>query len=291
MDRNLIQDRLDAYVAEGCDSGLIEPHLATCADCRRAVAELTVLRSAMAEAPQPLVPEALWHAIERRLDQAPAVGVRRGRRLRPLALAASVGLAISATMFALHRWGDGASKVVAAPSVDFDALLAHVARDGDRGLDQFLREHRARPVTPEEARTVAPDVRFSVPEALPGGFARQAVYALPFGQRHAVAARYQRGDELVCAIFHPAMSQAPGPDGQKRCTCTVGQHGGCMESRGQWNLLRVTEATGCRCTPEACQCDPTTCHCVVSRLNEPAELPAIVAAISRDEDAKVRRTE
>jgi len=86
-----------------------------------------------------------------------------------------------------------------------------------------------------------------------------------FGDAPGLAARYERGDEFLAAIFHKPV-QCMNQDSNRALPCVVGEHRGRKVSVGDWSMVHVT--------------DPTTCHCVLSRLDEAVELPLILDAVA-----------
>ncbi len=261
----------------------LEAHLVTCSSCQ---AELEALRGMAAElaAPPALpAPDALWTAIEQRLDderQTLASPVSRPARVSsnrpiwlrrvPLALAAAVVLAVGLSVFGPIWTGSSAQ----ASTVDFSVLLDALPLDAQKAFRKFLVLYDAREGSPVEARRYAPELNFDVPEVLPGGFHLQGVYLLRFGKLAGVAAMYDRDGEFLGAVFHrPVNRENFGPHADY--PCVVGRHEGHKVSVGRWKLVHLM--------------DPTTCHCVLSRLDERTELPAVMAAVAPELPAGGRR--
>jgi hypothetical protein len=252
----------------------LQAHLATCSTCQ---AELEALREVAMElgAPPTMpVPDALWTAIERRLDSEPQgltgpapsrtrVSTVRPIWLRrvPLALAAAVVLAVGLGVFGPVWTGSSAQ----ASTVDFSVLLNALPLDAQKAFRKFLVLYDAKEGSPVEARRYAPDLNFDLPEVLPGGFRLEGVYLLRFGELAGVAATYDRDGEFLGAVFHPPVDKENfGP--HRDYPCVVGRHEGHKVSVGEWKLVHLM--------------DPTTCHCILSRLDEQTELPGVVAAVA-----------
>jgi hypothetical protein len=80
-----------------------------------------------------------------------------------------------------------------------------------------------------------------------------------------VAAWYERAGEPLVVIFHPPV-QTEDFGTHKDYPCVIGEHRGQKIVVGSWKMVHLT--------------DSTTCHCVLSRLDERAELPAVMNAIA-----------
>ena len=252
----------------------LEAHLVTCSSCRAELEGLREMTADMARPPTMQVPDALWTAIEQRLDaESPTfagagspprrVSAVRPMWLRraPLALAAAVVLAVGLSVFGPLRTGSSAQ----ASTVDFSVLLNALPLDAQKAFRKFLVLYDAREGSAIEAKRYAPDLNFDVPEVLPGGFQLQSVYLLKFGKHAGVAATYDRNGDFLGTVFHrPVNKENFGP--HRDYPCVVGRHEGHKVSVGEWKLVHLTE--------------PTTCHCVLSRLDEQTELPAIMAAVA-----------
>ncbi len=253
--------------------GTLEAHLETCGPCRAELGKLRDMAADLAKPPGVPVPESLWMSIERRLDaepQAPStVAAPRGQpspawsiwyRRPPLAVAAVLALAIGLGIFGLV-WTEPS----ASAAVDYSVLLDALPRDARGAFRKFLMQYNAREASSLEAKRYAPNLNFDVPEVLPGGFRREAVYVLRFGDLPGVAASYQRDGEFLGVVFHrPVQKESFGP--HRDYPCMVGRHEGRTVSVGQWKLVHLM--------------DPTTCHCVLSRLDEQTELPGVMAAVA-----------
>ncbi len=264
---------LDAELPEAV-RGDVEAHLATCDSCRAELEAIRATTAQLASPPTAGVPETLWTAIEQRLVSEQRVQARTEPQHRralltrrtwlrrvPLALAAvfvvAVGLRILGPMWT------GSS--VHASTVDFSVLLNALPRDAREAFSKFLTHYDAKESSPAEARRFAPDLSFDVPKNLPGGFQRQNVYVLRFGDLAGVAVTYDRGGEFLGAVFHrPVNKEHFGP--HRDYPCVVGKHEGHKVSVGEWKLVHLM--------------DPTTCHCVLSRLDEQTELPDVMSAVA-----------
>ncbi len=252
----------------------LEAHLVTCSSCQAELEAFREMAAELAAPPTMLVPDALWTAIERRLDegvqttrgaepQRGSASVRRPLWIRciPLALAAVVVLAVGLSMFDSVWTGSSAQ----ASTVDFSVLLDALPLDAQKAFTKFLVLYDAKESSPAEARRYAPDLNFDVPEVLPGGFRLEGVYLLRFGKLPGVAAMYDRDGEFLGVVFHPPVDKENfGP--HRDYPCVVGRHEGHKVSVGQWKLVHLM--------------DPTTCHCLLSRLDEQTELPGIMAAVA-----------
>ena len=269
MDCEIAQPQLGLYMDKAMTTGeraALEAHLANCQRCVQELAEMTETVSALVPQAVVPVPEQLWSSIEARLDQADR---HRSHRLlgrifqRPPAMAASILFVIGAGVLATS-WVGGGSVASAAP-VDFSVLLEALPRDAQKAFSKFLARYDAKRSSPAEAKRFAPDLSFDVPEVLPGGFERQNVYVLRFGDLAGVAVTYDRNGEFLGAVFHrPVHKENFGP--HKDYPCVVGKHEGHKVSVGEWKLVHLM--------------DPTTCHCVLSRLDEQSELPNVMAAVA-----------
>lgn len=254
----------------------LEAHLATCDSCRAELEAIRATTAPLASPPTAVVPDTLWTAIEQRLDSEERVGAptepqhRRALRTRPtwlrrvpLALAAVFVLAVGLRILGPMWTGSSAQ----ASTVDFSVLLDALPRDAQEAFSKFLTHYDAKKSSPAEARRFAPDLSFGVPEILPGGFQRQDVYVLSFGELAGVAVTYDRNGEFLGAVFHrPVHKENFGP--HKDYPCVVGKHEGHKVSVGEWKLVHLM--------------DPTTCHCVLSRLDERTELPDVMSAVAPD---------
>lgn len=264
----------------------LETHLATCRSCAAELESLRKLVSELAEAPAAAPPDALWTAIERRLDREtqvsesddhaagetdrpvrpvgePSTRLKRARVVR-LALAAAVLFAVgigSIGSIGLIWTGSTAR----ASTVDFSVLLDALPLDAQKAFRKFLVLYDAKEGSPASAKHYAPDLNFDLPELLPGGFRLEAVYLLRFGKLPGVAATYNRDGEFLGAVFHrPVHKENFGP--HRDYPCLVGRHKGHKVSVGDWKLVHLM--------------DPTTCHCVLSRLEEESELPAVMTVLA-----------
>lgn len=249
-------------------------HLATCSSCRAGLDALRDMTSKLAAAGDVSVPDCIWTAIERRLDDdpgsfpraSPMRGGLSGERSRwprhlPLALAAAVVLAVGLGMVGLVWTGPRAE----AATVDYSVLLDALPLDAQKAFRKFLVRYDAKPSTPVAAKRFAPKLTFETPADLPGGFRLQAIYELRFGGHAGIAAEYDRGGEFLGAVFHPPLGHVRFGS-RADYTCVIGQSCGHTVQVGDWNLIHLT--------------DPTTCHCVLSRLDQQRQLPEIMAAIA-----------
>ena len=271
MDCDTAKSQLGLYLDRALpseDRAALDAHLTACSRCTRELAEMTEMVSALVPQTQASVPAQLWSAIEGRLHGAD----RGGRRTFPLrvfrfppALAASVLFVIGAGIFAAS-WIGGGAEAAAAP-IDFGVLLDALPLDANRAFVRFLTRYGARRVSPVEAKKYAPGLNFELPEALPGGFTLEEVFALRFGGNPGIAARYSKNGELLGAIFHPPVGREQYGT-HKDYSCVIGQHRGHQVSVGEWKLVHVT--------------DPTTCHCVLSKLDQSVELPAVMRRLVPD---------
>ena len=252
---------------------LLEAHLASCSACRSELESLRGAASEVAAIHNVPVPDTLWTAIQRRLDDShpssapadlrPTGSTLRRKRVRrlPLALAAAVGLAVGLGMLSF-AWTDSR---VQASTIDFTSLLDALPLDPQKAFRKFLVLYGAKEGSPFSAKRYAPELNFNIPQMLPGGFRLEAVYLLRFGKLPGVATTYDRDGEFLGAVFHrPVNKENYGP--HQDYPCVIGRHEGYKVVVGEWKLVHLT--------------DPTTCHCVLSRLDEQTELPGIMAAVA-----------
>ncbi len=242
----------------------VEAHVAACGSCAQDLESLRAVAHALAERAATRVPPELWGAIEGRL----ATTTTRRRFViftfrRVAAVAAVLLIALGIGLFGVPWGWDGARSAQAA-TVDFGVLLDKLKMDPDSAFDAFVAQYRPEVVSPAEARAYAPDLTFDLPDLLPGGFRRVAVYKLQIGDKHGVAARYARNGELLGFVFHPPILRMRFGDRENR-SCFIGKIQGHAVDVGDWTLSHLT--------------DPTTCHCVLTRRDK-SELPAIMAAIA-----------
>ncbi len=264
-----VTEQLGAYVDEELSSELratVEQHVGECEACANKLDELRGLAASLAAAETTRVPDELWGAIERGLDGDRSevfrrhVAVRRMARL-PWALAAVIALAVGLGLVGLLRTDSSAR----ASSVDFSVLLDALPHDAKQAFTKFVSHYDAKEASPEEAKLYAPELNFEVPQELPGGFLREAVYVLHFGELAGVAATYNRDGEFLGVVFHRPVHVGHCKP-HKDYPCVVGHQTGHKVSVGEWRLVHLM--------------DPTTCHCVLSRLNEQTELPPIMSAVA-----------
>ena len=245
----------------------LEAHLSTCDTCRAELESLRQLASSLAKPTAEAAPKALWDTIERRLDHARVVPLRKPKVLRfrrPLTLAASVAIVVGLGLVG-SVWMLGVASRAEAATVNFNMLLSAVGLDAPRAFREFVDAHGGRRIPAAEAHQEAPALNFAVPQHLPGGFDRVAVYALRFGEGVGIAAGYRRDGDFLAVIFHaPVLQEQYGT--HKDYPCVVGKHRGHMVEVGRWRLVHLT--------------DPTTCHCVLSTLDMETELPAVMAAVA-----------
>jgi len=176
-------------------------------------------------------------------------------------MAAAIVLAVGMGLYGLIQTGSSAQ----AEPVLFGTLLDALPLDAQKAFRKFLMLYDARPSSPVEAKKYASDLDFDVPEQLPGGFSLDAVYLLRFGNHPGVAATYDRNGEFLGTIFHPPV-QREDFGTHRDYSCVVGKHRGHKVEVGPWKLVHLT--------------DPTTCHCILSKLDNPADLARIVAAVA-----------
>lgn len=275
MDCQRIREQLGAYLDDEVPQDVrreVETHLSACPECTGELDALGRIPEILAPQEPVAVPDALWSAIEQRLDgdtqqetqRAPLTAKFHIFR-RPMTAAASVLFALGIGLVAialLHETTPTAS----ASTVDFSVLLDALPLDAQKALRKFLTLYDAKEIQPYTAHNRAPDLDFEVPETLPGGFRREAVYALRFGGAPGIAAEYYRDDgEFLAALFHPPVQQEDFGTHKDR-PCVIGQHRGHTVEVGPWRLVHLT--------------DPTTCHCVLSRLDLEYEVPAVMDALA-----------
>lgn len=264
-----ITDKLGPFLDDEllpADAERVRAHLLVCCRCREEVASLRQLGVAIAQASTPVVPPALWAAIEQRLSEHAANPrpPRAARRWLPTMRIAAV-IAVAAGLAPLIVFVGLRESTARASTIDFGVILDALPLDPQKAFAKFLTLYRAVEIKPADARSYAPDLCFEAPPFLPGGFRRTAVYGLRFDSSPGVAARYERSGELLVAIFHPTVH--PEQFGtHKDYPCIVGVHHGHKVEVGDWRLIHVT--------------DETTCHCVLSRLDEAAELPPVLRAVA-----------
>ncbi len=270
MNCEVAKEQLGAYFDGEVPPDLrreVEAHLAGCPTCAHELMSIRQLATRLAAAEPIVVPEDLWDAIERRLDdsvEATSAGPSRFMMFRRYALAASVLLTVGLGAWAFFSLGGGTS-VASASTVDFGILLDALPHDAATAFEKFLSRFHARKVPPAEARRATAQLDFDLPESLPGGFHLEAAYTLRFGDESGAAAKYSRNGEFLGAIFHRSVH--PEDFGTHRdYECVVGGHRGHVVAVGEWKLVHLTDAT--------------TCHCVLSRLDEQKDLPAIMSAVA-----------
>ena len=275
MDCERVRERLGAYLDDEVSEDVrrdVETHLRTCPDCTSELESLEGVAKVFGPQEPVVVPDGLWSAIEQRLDgdtqQETQHSPRRTkfRFLRsPLTAAASALFAVGIGLVAITLL-QGTTPRASASTVDFGVLLDALPLDAQKALRKFLTRYAANEIRPYTAHNRAPDLDFEVPETLPGGFHRKAVYALRLGDAPGIAAEYYRDDgEFLAALFHPPVQQEDFGTHRDR-PCVIGQHRGHTVEVGQWRLVHLT--------------DPTTCHCVLSRLDLEREVPAVMAAVA-----------
>ncbi len=266
------REHLGTYIDGELDAELtaaLTSHLTGCVSCRAEADALRELASSLSPAAAE-VPTSLWSAIESRLSQDERVGERTPGQVTPrlvfglrrvVALAAVIVFVVGLGLIGLAQFTSSAS----AATVDFSALLDGVQLNPRQAFGDFLTMYQGRPGTIEQARRHADGLDFAVPEDLPGGFKREAIYRLRFGDQPGLAATYARDGEFLAAIFHrPVKREDFGT--HRDYDCVIGNHRGHAVKVGDWKLVHLT--------------DPSTCHCVLSRLDETTEIPAIMNAIS-----------
>lgn len=275
--RSQLGEYLDNELAPGA---LVEvgEHLEVCAKCRSHLEELAGAAAVITGLEVVAVPQQLWTLIDRRLDEAdpphaqpekaafeqmsparfPRLRFRPGARLATAAaVILAAGLGFSAFISYDRRAG--------ASEIDFSVLLEALPADVEEAFARFIAHNKGQRMTPQEVRRFAPGLTFDTPIELPGGFRLKEVYALRVGENPGVAARYERDGEFLAAIFHPPVKREDFGS-HKDYPCVVGKHRGHAVTVGEWKLVHLT--------------DPTTCHCVLSRLDEHAELPAVMRLLA-----------
>lgn len=269
MNCKTIQEQLGAYVDGELRfqaHEIVRAHLTECRSCRRELESLRSLVAGLAKPPSADVPEGLWSAIEKRLDadRIPAGRLRTGWRNRvPLRIAAMIALVVGGALVVV--WSDRSAGTAQASPVNFAIILDALPLDAEKAFRKFLLLYKAEEIRPSKANQLAPELSFAIPKTLPGGFHRQAAYALRFGDSTGIAARYDRRGEFLVTIFHATVF---GEDfgTHRNYPCVIGKHCGQKVEVGEWKLMHMT--------------DPTTCHCVLSRLDEATELPGVLSAVA-----------
>jgi hypothetical protein len=275
MDCERIREQLGAYLDDEVSQDTrreVETHLSACPVCTGELDSLGRVAEALAPQGAVAVPDRLWNAIEQRLDDHTHQEVRSAPRAvklrffrRPVTAAASVLFAVGIGLLAISLL-DNCTQTARASTVDFSVLLDALPLDAHKALQKFLALYGAREIQPDTVHERAPDLNFEVPASLPGGFRREAVYALRFGDAPGIAAEYYRDDgEFLAALFHPTVQREDFGTHKDR-ECVIGKHRGHTVEVGQWRLVHLT--------------DPTTCHCVLSRLDLEHEVPAVMAAVA-----------
>ncbi|RJP39940.1 MAG: hypothetical protein C4547_03030 [Phycisphaerales bacterium] len=259
--------RVDGELAPA-EQAVVNAHLETCPDCRAELAELRQLAGIIAGLSPVSVPDSLWGSIEQRLDGAESdAAVTRPARcsrlvfVRPWAIAAGIVLTVGLGMLGLSSFDTTAR----ASTVDFAMLLDALPLDAQKAFRKFLVRYDAKPTTPVAAKRIAPHLNFDTPAELPGGFRLQSVYQLRIGRTPAIAAAYDRDGEFLATVFHAPMKLEKFGS-HENFPCVIGEHCGHKVQVGAWTLVHVT--------------DPTTCHCLLSRIDEQAEMPAVLTAIA-----------
>ena len=245
----------------------VSAHLSDCKNCQAELDSLRSLADRLAAPVEAAVPGELWTAIGQRLEAAPPLALRTGKRVLvrhwvrrwPGAIAASILLAVGIGVSQM-TWDVPTAQ---ASTIDFGVLLDALPVDANLAFDKFLNQYGAQESSLAAAREHAPTLSFELPEALPRGFRRETIYALQFGGHPGVAARYRRGDELLAVIFHPAVGKESFGKHQDR-RCLVGRHNAHKVEVAGWKLVHLST--------------PQTCQCVLSRLDDNTELPQILAA-------------
>lgn len=270
-----VKDWLGPYL-DGEDSAdtrrVMETHIASCPGCTAELKSLRRITSLIAQPAKAPVPPGLWDAIERRLDEARPSRLPTLLRFRSvLAAAAIVFVAVGVGLFAI-QW---TAQPAQAATVNFGALLDAVKFDPQRAFAEFISHCQGQEVSRARAIRHGRELNFAIPETLPGGFKLASTYALRFGNRPGVAAKYERDGEMLGVIFHPpVLRESFGTHNDRECV--VGKHRGHAVEVGEWSLVHVTDPV-CRCE-ETCRCK-STCHCILSRLDMATELPAVIAAV------------
>jgi FecR protein len=101
-----VSDRLLAYIEEGRDANVIEPHLAECESCRAEYGRLQAGRTALERLPLVEAPNAIWNSIESALDASPR---RQAFPFRKLGLAGIAAVIVAVCGYWLYlrstvRW-------------------------------------------------------------------------------------------------------------------------------------------------------------------------------------------
>lgn len=240
---------------------IVEQHVSTCTRCAAELASFRQLTVMFSPPEKVAVPPELWESIEHELSKAPVRGqIWTAVRRRAIAIAATIVLAIGLGLYS-RPW----EQRVEAATVDFGVLLDELPIDAGTAFTKFLAQNRARRIAVADAKRYGRGLSFELPDVLPGGFRIDAAYALRFNDQPGVAARYLRDGELLGVIFHPPVLQEDFGTHADR-ECVVGKHRGHTVQIDEWSLVHVTDAT--------------TCHCVLSRLDQRAELPAVLAAVA-----------
>jgi hypothetical protein len=270
MNCETIQEQLGGYVDGELRSEaqeVITTHVAGCHACRRELRTLQSLAADLAKPPDADVPENLWAAVEKRLDaeQTPARRSRAAWRHRvPFRAAAMLALVVGVGALVVV-WSDRSVSKAQASPINFGIILDTLPLDAEEAFRKFLVLYQAEKIRPSEAKRLAPELNFDMPETLPGGFRCEEAYALQFGESTGIAARYDRQGEFLVTIFHRAVFEEDFGT-HRDYPCVVGKHRGHKVEVGDWKLVHVT--------------DPTTCHCVLSRLDEATELPGVLSAVA-----------
>jgi hypothetical protein len=125
----------------------IEPHLASCSECRRALEDLTVIRSALARHPVVSAPPAGdWSGFMRRLDAA----IHLEQHLKPIAGAAAAPPSAS-------RWSSPARLAIAALVALAAMSAAYAAYSLSRGSERGTQVASTAPVVAPVSPSAAPD--------------------------------------------------------------------------------------------------------------------------------------
>ena len=275
MDCERIREQLGPYLDDEVSQDVrreVDAHLSACPDCTGELDSLGRIAEALAPQKPVAVPDRLWSAIEQRLDgdtpqETPRVRFAGKFRFfrRPMTAAAGVLFAVGLGLGVIALLHETTTTANAA-TVDFSVLLDALPLDPQKALRKFLTLYDAKEIQPNTVHEEAPSLNFEVPAILPGGFRRETVYALRFGDAPGIAAEYYRDDgEFLAALFHPPVQQEDFGTHEDR-PCVIGQHRGHTVEVGPWRLVHLT--------------DPTTCHCVLSRLDLEHEVPAVMAAVA-----------
>ena len=265
-----IQEQMGALVDRELGPEALEAlndHVAGCELCRKELGVIQSLATDLSGKSPTTVPENLWATIEKRLDvkQLPIERSHRARSRRfPFRAAAMIALAIGICSLVLV-WAEKSVNKAQASPINFGIILDTLPEDAEEAFRKFLELYKAREIRATEARGLAPKLNFGLPEELPGGFRRQATYALSFGDSPGIVARYERHGGFLVAIFHATVFEEDYGT-HRDYPCVVGKHRGQRVEVGAWSLVHVT--------------DPTTCHCVLSRLDESTELPDVLSAVA-----------